>query len=246
MSALFSLHNIEINLGEHFKLDIPQLELKANEVYVFTGPNGAGKSTLLKLLSHLNMPTRGELRFMGEQVQNDPARLTRLRRQITMVEQTPYLFSGSVAYNIAYGLQLRGVRSAEQQSLIANALETVGLDGFGQRKVSELSGGEAQRVALARALVLEPRVLVLDEPTANIDHKSLAAIEGLLAKLPQRGVSVIMTSHDKDQPKRVGGKVMSISEGRLCNTQHSHVWQQPEPLTDGKKLWPQPLTVQGI
>jgi tungstate transport system ATP-binding protein len=246
MSALFSLHNIEVNLGEHFKLDIPQLELQANEVYVFTGPNGAGKSTLLKLLSLINMPSRGELKFMGEQVQNDPARLTRLRRQVTMVGQTPYLFSGSVAYNLAYGLQLRGVRSAEQQSLIANALENVGLDGFEQRKVCELSGGEVQRVALARALVLEPQVLVLDEPTANIDHKSLATIEGLLAKLPQQGVSVIMTSHDKDQPKRVGGKVMSISEGRLRNTHHSHVRQHPEPLTDGKTLWPRPLTVQGI
>ena len=243
MSALFSLHNIEINLGEHFKLEIPQLELQANEVYVFTGPNGAGKSTLLKLLSLINLPCRGELRFMGEKVQNDPVRLTRLRRQVTLVEQTPYLFSGTVAYNIACGLQIRGVCAADQQSLIANALETVGLDGFEQRMVCELSGGEAQRVALARALVLDPAVLILDEPTVNIDQKSLTEIEGLLAKLPQRGVSVIMTSHDKDQPKRVGGKVMSISEGRLRNTQHSHVRQQPEPLTDGKTLWPQPLTV---
>jgi len=217
MDALFSLLNVELSLGDCFKLDIPQLTLQQKGIYVFVGPNGAGKSTLLRLLALLSKPTRGEIWFRGENLHSSSNyQLSVLRLQLTMVEQSPYLFRGSVYYNLAYGLQIRGIYGAEQEQRIVSALKTFGLSGFERRNAQGLSGGETQRVALARALVLEPEVLILDEPTANIDQKSLAEIEAGISALSQQGVTVIMTTHDSDQPRRLGGTIISIIEGRLA------------------------------
>lgn len=218
MDPLFALKNIEFKLGERFKLEIPHLELHANRVYVFTGPNGAGKSTLLRLLSFLLTPDRGELWFMGQAVASDSKSRNMLRKQVTFVEQTPYLFSGSVYHNLAFGLRIRGIRGIEKHRRIASALASVGMKDFAKRNVRELSGGEAQRVALARALALHPKVLILDEPASNIDRASLEKIEKVISTLHQKGVTVILSSHDVLQPQRVGGEVLSIEDGRLHAT----------------------------
>lgn len=216
MGTLFSLLNVELCLGNRFKLDIPQLILQPKNIYIFVGPNGAGKSTLLRLLALLSKPTQGEIWFKGENLSRcSNYQLSVFRLQLTLVEQSPYLFRGTVYYNLAYGLQIRGVCGTEQEQRISNALKTFGLSGFEQRNAQGLSGGEAQRVALARALVIEPDVLILDEPTANIDQKSLADIEAGISSLPQQGVTVIMTTHDSDQPRRLEGTVIPICAGRL-------------------------------
>ena len=215
MDRLFRLQNLKVHLGERFTLAIPALGLDPGRIYVFTGSNGAGKSTLLKVLSFLLLPTSGELWFLGEKATSDPKTRNRLRRKVTLVEQSPYLFSGTVYHNLAFGLRIRGVRGAEQHRRIASTLEMVGMDHFIKCNVSELSGGEAQRVTLARALALKPEVLILDEPASNIDRQSLERIEEVLRQLPKEGVTVIMSTHDTQQPQRVGGQVIMIKEGRL-------------------------------
>lgn len=215
MEPIFSLQNVKLGRGDTFNLWIEHLELTAGVLYSLTGPNGAGKSTLLGLLAMLTPAETGDLHFSGKPVRRKISELKKLQRQITLVEQAPYLFDDNVSQNLAFGLNLRGIRGKEQIGRISQALEDVGLGGFEARKARELSGGEARRVALARALALEPKVLLLDEPTANVDEASVAVFETLLTSLPQRGMSIVFSTHDHSQPGRLGAEIISMREGRL-------------------------------
>jgi tungstate transport system ATP-binding protein len=216
MKPVLSLKDVLIRQGENFSLSIENLELLPRRIYALTGPNGSGKSTLLRTLALLNAPRQGTVRFSAAGAGNP----TQQRQKVTLVEQSPYLLKGTVADNLAFGLKLRGIRGKQQQLRIASALAMVGLDGFAQRKADKLSGGEVQRVALARALVLEPEVLLLDEPTSNIDRKSLHAFEELLGRLPDYGVTVVFSTHDLSQPARLGGELIRIENGRLIDQPH--------------------------
>ncbi|NOY13896.1 MAG: ABC transporter ATP-binding protein [Deltaproteobacteria bacterium] len=240
MEPVICLKNIVIRQGENFTLTIDDLQLLPHRIYVLTGPNGAGKSTLLRALALLMLPQQGTIRFPAAAAET-PARQ---RQKITLVEQSPYLLQGTVSDNLAFGLKLRGIRGKEQQMRIRSALEMVGLDGFEPRKADKLSGGEVQRVALARALALQPDVLLLDEPTGNIDSKSLHAFEILLSRLPEFGVTVVLSTHDLSQPARLGGEMIRIENGRLLDRPH---WaSEPGDLKQTeKKLWLNPLNVQG-
>ncbi len=213
MEPVYSLINIEHSVGENFCLKVPQLDFARSKIHVISGSNGAGKSTLLKILALLLQPQHGSLSFSGRPIDPSSRKQQSLRRKITLVEQAPYLFSGSVFSNLALGLKIRQVSRAEQEQRISATLSQVGLAGFAQRQVKGLSGGEVQRVALARALVLNPEVLLLDEPTANIDHDSLAGLEQLLCVLVKTGTTIIMSSHDPDQAERLHGNFILIENG---------------------------------
>jgi len=196
---------------DDFHLSVDYLELFRGEVYALTGANGAGKSTLLRIMALLINPQRGVVQFPGSITRD----IDQLRKKVTYVEQSPYLFQGTVSDNLAYGLTLRGVSREEQRRRIRLTLSIVGLEGFEQRKAKELSSGETQRVALARALVFKPDLLLLDEPTANIDVNSRPAFESLLARLPKYGVTVVFSTHDRFQAQRVGAELLCIQNGML-------------------------------
>ncbi len=213
MEPVISIKDLLVTQGENFTLSIERLDLQPRRIYALTGPNGAGKSTLLRTMALLTLPQRGTVRIHGA----GSASLARLRRKVTLVEQSPYLLEGSVYDNLAFGLKLRGIGRQEKKGRIKATLEMVGLDGFERRKTSDLSGGEMQRVALARALVLQPELLLLDEPTANIDSESLQAFEALLSKLPGYGVTVVFATHDLSQPERLGSEILRIENGRLLD-----------------------------
>jgi tungstate transport system ATP-binding protein len=216
MEPVICLKDVLIRQGDKFCLSIEHLELLPRRIYALTGSNGAGKSTLLRALALLILPDQGTVNFATAGAED----LTRLRQRVTLVEQAPYLLRGTVSDNLAFGLKLRGVHGKEQKERIGAVLEIVGLQGFEQRKADQLSGGEVQRVALARALVLQPQVLLLDEPTSNIDSKSLHAFEKLLSGLPDYGVTVVFSTHDLSQPARVGGWMLRIENGRLLDQPH--------------------------
>jgi tungstate transport system ATP-binding protein len=216
MEPILALHHLEYRRGDRFTLSIEQLDFQPGRIYLLAGPNGAGKSTLLQLLGLLLPPDRGEICFAGTAVQG-AAQRQRLRRQVTLVEQSPFLFDGTVYDNLAFGLRLRDIRGDLQRRRIESALEKVGLEGFESRPARALSGGEARRVALARAMVLRPKVLLLDEPTAGLDRDSLPLFESCLAALPAEGVTVIISTHDADQIRRLRGKVLRLEAGRLMS-----------------------------
>ena len=213
MEPVISLKDVLLCHDKGFRLSIDSLNLRQGQVYALTGPNGSGKSTLLRIMALLSLPQKGRVQFAGA----DSVNLIEQRQKVTLVEQSPYLFQGTVSENLSYGLKLRRVEKNEQNRRIKLMLSIVGLAGFDQRKAKELSGGEIQRVALARALVFKPDLLLLDEPTANIDSNSLPAFETLLSKLPRYGVTVVFSTHDRSQSQRLGAELLQIENGRLIN-----------------------------
>lgn len=214
MHPILSIHDLEFRRGDRFNLAIEQIDFHAGQIHLLAGANGAGKSTLLQLLALLIAPDRGEIRFTGNTIKGAAGR-HKFRQQITLVEQSPFLFDTTVYKNLAFGLRLRDVNGDLQRRRILKALHSVGLEGFENRGARALSGGESRRVALARALVIRPKVLLLDEPTAGLDDDSLSLFETNLTALSQAGVAVIMSTHDGDQARRLNGEVFRLENGRL-------------------------------
>jgi molybdopterin-binding protein len=170
------------------------------------GKSGSGKTTLLKILAGLLEPSQGNLKFKGSE------NLTDLRRRVTMVFQTPQFLKGTVNTNLSYGLRIRGIPDEETEKRISDALELVSLQGYGERDAKSLSGGEQQRVALARALILDPEVLLLDEPTSNLDTVNVGLITDILVQESANRL-VIISTHDLDQVKRIAKHVIFLEDG---------------------------------
>jgi tungstate transport system ATP-binding protein len=211
---MYRLQSIRKRYGSNVALDIEELTIAEGRLYTLTGANGAGKSTLLNILAFLVPPTTGEIFYAGKRVDWNHGSVEEYRRKVTLLHQSPYLFGGSVHDNVAFGLKVRGIPGEEQGRIVDRALDDVGLQGFRERKARELSGGEAQRVAMARALALAPEVLLLDEPLANIDRETAGLLETVIASLPARGTTVIMTTHDPDHPGRLNGESIFLEGGR--------------------------------
>jgi tungstate transport system ATP-binding protein len=239
VTPIYSLRNIEKSYGKKTALTINRLDLLPGRIYSLTGANGAGKSTLLQLLALLDRPNTGEIRFDGEEVGWRWRDLRRWRKKVTLVHQSPYLFDMTVFQNLILGLRLRGRITRNDRQRVLDTLQAVGLDGFAERRAKELSGGEMQRVALARALSLEPRVLLLDEPTANIDQVSSDYFEKLLLELPQQGMTVILSSHNSSQTQRLADETLNLSKGYLVDQPHlPDSYVKPEPVEESSCLSP--------
>ncbi len=235
-NEIFRLHNIVKRIGETFLLEIPHLSVREGRIYALVGPNGSGKTTLLNLLGLIDEPTEGQLLFRGEDVHRASPTLLRARRHIAMVAQHPFLFSGTVMHNLVYGLKVRGVHRRAAYKTTLHALKRVGLEGFEKRKVSELSGGEAERVAFARAVCLEPKVLLLDEPTTNVDRRHVPIIEGLIGEIRDRsGATVVLATHDLAQACRLSDEVFSLVDGRIVERPLENLFSGPVVETNGLK-----------
>ena len=215
MKPIFSLQNIHKNYNGQIVLNIEELDLYPQRIYSLVGPNGCGKSTLLQILALLLKPTAGEIYFESQRIAWKKGDLQPYRQQVTLVHQSPYLFHRPVRYNLAYGLKVHGIHGDEQHRRIHEALDLVGLPGFARRNARELSGGEQQRVAIARALVLQPKVLLMDEPTSNMDKKSIEAFDALIPTLKEKDITIIQATHMPDQPGRLGSEIIVMEHGRL-------------------------------
>jgi len=214
--AMYRLDSIRKCYGSIVALDIEELTIAEGRLYTLTGANGAGKSTLLNILAFLAPPTSGEIFYAGKRVDWNRESMEEYRRKVTLLHQSPYLFGGTVYDNVAFGLKARGIQGEAQQRRVDKALDTAGLPGFRDRKARELSGGEAQRVAMARALALEPEVLLLDEPLANIDRETTGLLETVIASLPAQGTTVVLITHDPDQPDRLNGESILLEGGKVA------------------------------
>jgi tungstate transport system ATP-binding protein len=169
---------------------------------------------LLRLLDFLEEPTTGHISYEGFVVNGSGPPPLELRRQVTTVFQRPVLLSGSVFDNVAYGLRIRGYREIGQR--VGAALAEVGLTDFVRAPARTLSGGEAQRVALARAMVIQPQVLLLDEPTANLDPANVGLIERIVTTLNQtQGTTIVLVTHNVFQAKRLARRVTLLLDGRI-------------------------------
>lgn len=193
-------------------LDIADLSIRRGEILALVGPSGAGKSTLLRLLNFLELPTQGAMRFGGRVV--TAALPLAERRRVVAVFQRPGLLRRTVAANIGYGLGLRG--RTLSPALLNQWLERLGLTPLAQQSAPKLSAGEGQRVALARALVIEPDVLLLDEPTANLDPYNVGLMERIVQEEQTRtGMTVVWVTHDLFQARRVAHRVALLLRGQV-------------------------------
>ena len=212
MKPLYTLSNVTQQYNGRSVLNITSIDVRKGEILALVGPSGAGKSTLLRLLNFLESPTTGEIQFEGTAV-NGHVSLAK-RRRITTVFQNPCLLNRSVIANIRYGLSLRGEKMPVEE--IETLLKRLGLAGLGGQRATKLSAGEAQRVALARALVLRPDVLLLDEPTANLDPYNVGLMEKIVTEENrQHGTTIVLVTHNVFQAKRLAHRTALLLNGRL-------------------------------
>lgn len=215
-TPIITAENVSVRYHKRTVLDVGRFELCDGETHAILGPSGSGKSTLMRVLGLLERPTGGRVLLDGRQVE---AGDKQARMMMAAVFQNPYLFKGTVEENVAYGMALRRVPKAERSERVAAALERVGLSGTEKSSALRLSGGEAQRVALARALVLEPRILLLDEPLSYLDplikRRLVADFSEILSG---EGVTALYVTHDQDEAMVVADRVSIINEGRVVRS----------------------------
>jgi putative ABC transport system ATP-binding protein len=193
-------------------VDTISVRVHPGEVLAVVGPSGSGKSSFLRLLNRLDEPTAGTVLLDGQDYREITPR--ELRRRVGMVMQMAYLFPGTVASNIAFGPRQHNTPLAPEQ--IDALLTRVGLSGYAERDISNLSGGEAQRVSLARTLANAPEVLLLDEPTSALDDASERAIEELvLGIVRERSMACVIVTHDMPQAARIANCMLALEAGKM-------------------------------
>lgn len=192
-------------------LNIENMTIEQGTVTAIIGANGAGKTTLLNIIGKLNSQTTGNVTYVDQElIKIYP------KSEMTLVFQNPYLIRTTVEKNIAYPLKLRGWSNLDIEERIHQLTDELGLEKLRKRKVWKLSGGEIQKVALARALSFRPKLLLLDEPTANIDPATTGEIERMLAKInKEEGTSILFVTHNLPQAKRVCNKLIFLNKGEL-------------------------------
>jgi tungstate transport system ATP-binding protein len=214
-ACVLELRDVKVERGGVQVLDVPSFRLHDNEFVSLIGPNGSGKSTLLLTMMGLLRRTAGKVFFRGEEIASDRAALE-CRRRIAMVLQEPLLFDTTVYQNVASGLRIRGLSRAEVRRRVAVCLERLDLARMANRSARKLSGGEARRVSLARALAVEPDVVFLDEPFANLDPPTRhSIIEDLDRTIREEKIAAVLVTHDQSEALRLSDRFVVMNGGRI-------------------------------
>ena len=215
--TLLTLRDVAVHHGDHIVLRRASLEVCRGDVLALIGPNGAGKSTLLRVMGMLQRPDNGTVTLRGQNPVD--GNLLELRRRIATVFQEPLLLNASVYNNAALGLKLRNVNSREIERRLRPWLERLGISRLASRAVRTLSGGEAQRTSLARALVLDPELLLLDEPFSGLDQPSRdALLDDLREILRGTGTTTVFVTHDRNEAFSLASRIGVMARGELLQS----------------------------
>jgi len=217
--SLIEVVGLNHRYGERKVLENINLKINKGEAFALIGPTGAGKTTLLRLIDLLEVPASGEVYFDGIHIPKSGRQRLKVRRRMAFVLQKPQVFNLSVYDNVASGLRWRREKKDRIDKKVNGILEMFGLEGYRNRNARTLSGGEAQRVALARAMVIEPEILLLDEPTANLDPGSTAKIEQVVSYISEQGnTTIIMATHDMPQGQHLANRIGVLLDGKIVQT----------------------------
>lgn len=210
---IMEFRHVSQQFGDNVVLRDIDFEIEAGKFYTLLGPSGSGKTTILRLIAGFDQPTGGEIYFDGQKINDVPAN----RRQVNTVFQDYALFPHmNVAENVAFGLQIKGVKKSEIDQRVKEALHLVQLDGYGQREITAMSGGQRQRVAIARAIVNRPKLLLLDEALSALDHKLRVEMQTELRQLQRRlGITFIFVTHDQEEALAMSDQIMIINDGTI-------------------------------
>jgi tungstate transport system ATP-binding protein len=213
---MIELSRIHMRHSEKEILKDINLEIAKGEIFTIIGPTGAGKTTLLRLINLLEIPSSGTIFFDGQNVNISKSKRLHMRRRMAMLFQKPVMFNARVYDNVAYGLKFRGYEKRSVEKKVNHALEMVDLSDYKEQNAKTLSGGEAQRVALARAIAIGPELILLDEPTANLDPISKDRIEKLILRINhEHGTTVVMATHDMIQGQRLANRIGIMLNGEI-------------------------------
>ena len=223
-AATYELSSVARDYDGRRVLEVAGLSILEGETLAILGPNGAGKSTLLRLLNLLEPPSSGQIAYRGHPVRFPPP--LALRREITTVFQHPVMLRRSVWDNVTYGLRLRRTQPGGVHRELLRQLD---LEKLARVPADRLSGGEAQRVALARALAVQPKVLLLDEPSANLDPYSMGLVEGMIQSLrAERRTTQVVVTHNVFQARRLADRVAMLLRGRIIEVAEAdRFFEQP-------------------
>ena len=210
MSFQLQLVDIKKSYRKFTALNSVSLEMHGGKIIVLLGVNGAGKTTLMRIMAGLENADSGQLLFNNQNID-----CKALRQVTTLVFQKSAMFSTSIYENLAYGLKIRKVPKEDIKKKIADALQAVRLSGFEKRRAKKTSGGEQQRIALARAFLLESNVLLLDEPTANLDPNSASIIERAIVSRKSSERIIVMATHNLTQARRIADEIVHIHDGKI-------------------------------
>jgi tungstate transport system ATP-binding protein len=230
MSNIFTLDQVSHHRQGHLVLDQLSHTFQSGLMHAVIGPNGAGKTSLLRLLGLLEKPGQGRVLLRDQDTTSLWPRCLDLRRRLGFLHQQPLLFQGTVIDNVQVGLQYRQIPRRQRRLRVDEILDNFGLTTLGQRPAAQLSGGEAQKVALARIMVFDPEVLLLDEPTANLDPHNTLEFERLIADIHrQQGKTIILVTHDLGQAERLSQQLLLLHQGRRVESgPTAQVLQQPQ------------------
>ena len=222
---IYDLKNLKKIYDGRTVLDLKELSLEKGKVLGLLGPNGAGKTTLLEILAFLSAPSSGEVWFEREKVNFSNGNLIELRRKVVLVQQQPILFTSTVSKNVEFPLRIRKIPREQRDRIVEELLELVGMGGFRHAKAQRLSGGETQRVAMARALACSPEVILLDEPTSNVDVENQVAIERIILEINRvKGISVIFTTHNMLQASKLAQQTVFLYEGKVTESIYENIF----------------------
>ena len=213
---LIEIKNLQVKRNNRIVLDVEHASVKRAETLALIGANGAGKTTLLLMLARLLQPSRGEILFNGEPIEK--INLLEYRRRIALVLQEPLLMDMNVEQNIALGLNFRGVDKTTIKTKVNEWIARLGIEHLRKRHSAELSGGEAQRVSLARAFILNPDLLLLDEPFSALDAPTRTRLRAELKSILQEThTTTIFITHDLNEAAELGERTLMIENGKLQN-----------------------------
>jgi spermidine/putrescine ABC transporter ATP-binding subunit len=227
--ASVEVRNLSRSFGQHKALDDVSVRFDDGGFYALLGPSGSGKTTLLRMIAGFDFPDRGRIEMDGESVERVPLE----KREIGMMFQNYALFPNmTVSDNIAFGLEVRGLSKTVIRDKVRAALDLVKLPTLGERKPHQLSGGQRQRVALARAFVINPRVLLLDEPLGALDKSLRVDMQGELKRIQREiGITTIFVTHDQEEALTMADRVGILKDGRLVEEgEPEAIYNRPQTL----------------